>query len=401
MTQIGARTFLSANPPRWGTGGQECPRSCRLPLRRDTLYRRLAVCWTSVAAAASLACLIVLAGCTVGPDYKRPEATTIPAAYAGATNGWKVAQPQAQIPKGNWWEIFDDAELNGLEIQACRLESRAQSCRGPLCRGPRPDGCHPGGTFPERCRLRCRPPASAIRPTPRPGPARPSAVPAPTTTLWCPWTSATKLIFGGACAAASNPPGHRHRPARMMSKTIRLMIQAEVAADYFIFACPGLSAGGPQLQCRGLRQIPPVDPQSARRGSGLRSGRRPGADGAEDDSGAVACRARSSARNLSMPWPPGRATRFHVSHPGAQAFDCASPGSAGFALGIAGAPARHFGRRTAHGRRKRQHRRGQGRLFPDRPVERSGRLRECGCGHGVQLVQPALGGGALLDPAAL
>jgi outer membrane protein TolC len=63
-------------------------------------------------------CLVLLAGCAVGPDYKRPEATAIPAAYAGATNGWKVAQPQAQIPKGNWWEIFGDAELNGLEIKA-------------------------------------------------------------------------------------------------------------------------------------------------------------------------------------------------------------------------------------------------------------------------------------------
>ena len=78
--------------------------------------------------ALSLVALAVVAGCKVGPDYKRPEATKIPAAYAGvtnagpvtvgATNGWKVAQPQAQIPKGNWWEIFGDPELNNLESQA-------------------------------------------------------------------------------------------------------------------------------------------------------------------------------------------------------------------------------------------------------------------------------------------
>src|SRR5882762_145015 len=65
-----------------------------------------------------LAALTLLTGCLVGPDYKRPAATTIPAAYAGATNGWKVAQPQAQFPKGNWWEIFADPELNALETQA-------------------------------------------------------------------------------------------------------------------------------------------------------------------------------------------------------------------------------------------------------------------------------------------
>src|SRR6266404_4395623 len=78
--------------------------------------------------AACFVCLVLLAGCAVGPDYKRPEATTIPAAYAGATNvvatdtgatnGWKVAEPQAQMSKGNWWEIFGDTELNGLESQA-------------------------------------------------------------------------------------------------------------------------------------------------------------------------------------------------------------------------------------------------------------------------------------------
>src|SRR5216683_738223 len=76
----------------------------------------------------SLAALTLVAGCAVGPDYKRPDATTMPAAYNGATNlvptdaettnGWKIAEPQAQIPKGNWWEIFRDPELNELESQA-------------------------------------------------------------------------------------------------------------------------------------------------------------------------------------------------------------------------------------------------------------------------------------------
>jgi hypothetical protein len=38
----------------------------------------------------------LLAGCAVGPDYKRPAATaTMPGAYAGATNEWKVAEPRS------------------------------------------------------------------------------------------------------------------------------------------------------------------------------------------------------------------------------------------------------------------------------------------------------------------
>src|SRR5258708_32931576 len=59
-----------------------------------------------------------LMGCAIGPDYKRPEAATIPAAYAGATNGWKIAHPQAQLPRGNWWELFGEPELSALETQA-------------------------------------------------------------------------------------------------------------------------------------------------------------------------------------------------------------------------------------------------------------------------------------------
>ena len=67
---------------------------------------------------AILVIAMVMSGCTVGPNYQRPEATTIPAAYTGISDEWKVAAPQAHLPKGNWWEIFDDPELSLLETEA-------------------------------------------------------------------------------------------------------------------------------------------------------------------------------------------------------------------------------------------------------------------------------------------
>jgi len=71
---------------------------------------------------------MVLGGCRgVGPDYKRPEATPIPAGYAGPTNGWKVAEPQAHLPKGNWWEIFGDPELNQLETEAASANQQLKA----------------------------------------------------------------------------------------------------------------------------------------------------------------------------------------------------------------------------------------------------------------------------------
>lgn len=58
-----------------------------------------------------LACL--LAGCSVGPKYEKPT-TQIPTAYKENAN-WKPAQPSEQAQRGNWWEIFQDSQLNALE----------------------------------------------------------------------------------------------------------------------------------------------------------------------------------------------------------------------------------------------------------------------------------------------
>ena len=33
------------------------------------------------------------------------------------TEGWKVASPQDAMIRGNWWEVFNEPELNALEEQ--------------------------------------------------------------------------------------------------------------------------------------------------------------------------------------------------------------------------------------------------------------------------------------------
>src|SRR5271154_5432043 len=59
--------------------------------------------------------LLQLSGCTVGPQYHTPTAET-PAAYK-EVGDWKPAQPNDQNLGGNWWEIFQDPQLNALEQQ--------------------------------------------------------------------------------------------------------------------------------------------------------------------------------------------------------------------------------------------------------------------------------------------
>jgi NodT family efflux transporter outer membrane factor (OMF) lipoprotein len=71
----------------------------------------------------ALAGLLALDGCTVGPKYHTPSAPA-PAAYKELTpedmkntDGWKVAQPKDDALHGEWWEIFNDPQLNALEDQ--------------------------------------------------------------------------------------------------------------------------------------------------------------------------------------------------------------------------------------------------------------------------------------------
>jgi NodT family efflux transporter outer membrane factor (OMF) lipoprotein len=73
--------------------------------------RRLAMRSLRFGLAATLA--VALAGCMVGPDYVRPAAPA-PVAFKEA-QGWKVAQPRDDAPRGSWWDAFADPDLDRLE----------------------------------------------------------------------------------------------------------------------------------------------------------------------------------------------------------------------------------------------------------------------------------------------
>jgi outer membrane protein, multidrug efflux system len=77
-----------------------------------------------------IATLALLAGCAVGPNYKRAAMPTPP---AWKTQGpWEVAAPSDGIPKGAWWTIFSDAELNGYEEQLLKANQSLAAARDRL-----------------------------------------------------------------------------------------------------------------------------------------------------------------------------------------------------------------------------------------------------------------------------
>ena len=60
----------------------------------------------------SVICLLLLSGCTVGPDYQRPT-VTMPLHYKEA-RGWRQAAPQDSVGKGEWWAVYRDPQLDIL-----------------------------------------------------------------------------------------------------------------------------------------------------------------------------------------------------------------------------------------------------------------------------------------------
>ncbi|HEV2363248.1 MAG TPA: efflux transporter outer membrane subunit [Caulobacteraceae bacterium] len=68
---------------------------------------------------------LTLAGCMVGPNYRRPAVAT-PSGYKEAT-GWAPAYPSDAADRRDWWTVFNDPTLNYLEA---RVETSNQTLAG-------------------------------------------------------------------------------------------------------------------------------------------------------------------------------------------------------------------------------------------------------------------------------
>ena len=63
---------------------------------------------------------LLLTGCAVGPNYRlpaaMPNAAATPPAYKEAA-GWTHAEPSDAVSRQDWWKVFNDPVLDGLEAQ--------------------------------------------------------------------------------------------------------------------------------------------------------------------------------------------------------------------------------------------------------------------------------------------
>ncbi len=81
------------------------------------------------------ACILAglwLAGCAVGPKYNRPP-VEVPQAWK-TTPPWAVAVPSDTLPKGVWWTIFKDNQLNDYEQQLLKANQSLAAAKDRLDR---------------------------------------------------------------------------------------------------------------------------------------------------------------------------------------------------------------------------------------------------------------------------
>lgn len=213
----------------------QSPARARNPRRSPAADPRplwLLLCWGT---------LSVVAGCALGPDYKRPALGAISPAYAGATNAvtteatnaWKIAEPRAELPKDRWWTIFDDAELNELERQAAgaNQEIKAATARFDQARAQMSvarAGLFPGiSAVPAYVRERF----SADTPLPPLGKA--PGLSGTYNDFAVPLDLAYEVDLWGRVRRSLESARAQYQASADDVETIKLLIQAEVAADYF------------------------------------------------------------------------------------------------------------------------------------------------------------------------
>src|SRR5258708_6131331 len=64
-------------------------------------------------AVALLSAVILVSGCAVGPNYKKP-AVSVPNTYRGLTPEEATKTPSASIGDQKWWDVFQDERLRSL-----------------------------------------------------------------------------------------------------------------------------------------------------------------------------------------------------------------------------------------------------------------------------------------------
>lgn len=171
---------------------------------------------------------LLLAGCTVGPKYTRPDVPA-PAAYQEPLpQGWKTASPRDHGLRGAWWEIFGDARLNAFEEQVNVSNRELRSAEARFRQARAIVGVNRAAQFPT---LTTQPGLTALRDSSnRPFfPANRGA----TGDFVLPFDLSYELDLWGRVRKTVAAAREEAQATAADLETARLSLHAELAIDYF------------------------------------------------------------------------------------------------------------------------------------------------------------------------
>lgn len=165
-----------------------------------------------------------------GPKYKKPDVTTSQAWQTQAP--WAAADPKDALPKGKWWTIFGDAELNGYEEQAIANNQTLQGAIARLSQARAFARVTQSGLYPE---LDAQPSIARTRVSGnRPNlPATTPHSPLSQNVFSIPFTLNYEVdLFGGVRNNVASAQASLQASAADL-ENVRLLVTSELAADYF------------------------------------------------------------------------------------------------------------------------------------------------------------------------
>ncbi|MBZ5521785.1 MAG: efflux transporter outer membrane subunit [Acidobacteriia bacterium] len=173
---------------------------------------------------------LLLAGCTVGPNYHRPDVPLAPAWKEQPP--WRAANPQDSLPKGEWWTVFGDNDLNQYEAQAIKANQTIEAARSQLQQARAAARITQSGWYPQGAAgmsaQRSR--SSANQPT---ASGTPLAHASTQNTFTIPFNVSWEAdVFGGVRRSVESSAALYQAQAAAL-ENVRLLITSELAVDYF------------------------------------------------------------------------------------------------------------------------------------------------------------------------
>jgi multidrug efflux system outer membrane protein len=172
-----------------------------------------------------------IAAHAVGPDYKKPE-VTVPANWQTPAP-WHEASPVDSIPKGAWWTLFGDPELNQYEERALANNQTEKAALARLSEARASARVTSSGLYPE---LDAGPSAGReLAPGNRPFyiQSLSSRVSVTENAFTIPFTLNYEVDLFGRVRRNVEAANEQYQASAADLENVRLLVSSDLAADYF------------------------------------------------------------------------------------------------------------------------------------------------------------------------